>query len=53
MTGYDLTIDNVDGEQAVMVTITGLGVEGSDQLAAQTKRAIEKEFAADQVEDRG
>jgi hypothetical protein len=53
MTGYDLTIENVDGEQAVMVTITGLGVEGSDELADQAKRAIERQFAAGQVGDRG
>lgn len=51
MTDHDLTIRNAHGEAAVMVTITPLGIAGSDELADHAADALTTEFADSQVEE--
>lgn len=52
MTHHDLTILNADGDPAAIVTISELNVEGSEELGRQATRAIERQFADEQVVDR-
>jgi hypothetical protein len=52
MTESDLVIENIDGDAAVIVTVTTLGTDGSETLAQAVREGIEVELPDDQVVER-
>ena len=53
MTEYDLTLQDADGQNAVMVTISSLGTDAGDHLATQAKLAVERSVTDEQVDGGG